>query len=106
MSKRASLIGFVLITVILGGYFGAPFFLDKSDKRVHLPGNTSAGHYQTEIVCEQCHTPFGGVKNDACNKCHADELQAADNSHNEGKFTDPRNADRISALDARSCVTC
>jgi predicted CXXCH cytochrome family protein len=106
MSKGISLIGFVLATAVLGGYYGAPFFFDKSDRRVHLPGETSAGHHQIEIACEQCHTPFGGVRNDACNACHADELKAADNSHNEEKFSDPRNADRAAALDAQHCTTC
>jgi predicted CXXCH cytochrome family protein len=106
MNKRASLISFVLVTAVLGGYYGAPFFFDKGDRRVHLPGETSAGHHQTEIACKQCHTPFGGVKNDACNTCHAAGLESADNSHNAEKFADPRNADRISALDAQKCTTC
>jgi predicted CXXCH cytochrome family protein len=106
MNKRASLISFVLVTAVLGGYYGAPFFFDKGDRRVHLPGETSAGHHQIEIACKQCHTPFGGVKNDACNTCHAAGLESADNSHNAEKFADPRNADRISALDAQKCTTC
>src|SRR6185503_9111190 len=97
---------FLLITVVLGGYFGAPFFQEKGDKRAHLPGETSHGHYQIEVACAQCHTPFGGVRNDACTRCHGEELTAANDSHPDGKFADPRNAERSQALDARSCVTC
>ena len=105
MSPRTSLVCFVLVTVGLGGYFGAPF-LGKGNKLAHLPGATSHGHHQIEVACDQCHTPFGGVKNDACNKCHAESLTAANDSHPDGKFADPRNAERAAGLDARACVTC
>jgi len=113
MSTRASVIAFLLVTAVLGGYFGAPFFGTQNeaksplpDKRMHLPGDTTAGHYQIEIACNQCHTPFGGVKNDACNKCHGDALTAENDSHPVGKFKDPRNADRAAGLNAEECVTC
>src|SRR5690606_15431706 len=43
---------------------------------------------------------------DACVKCHEAELKRGHDSHPKSKFTDPRNADRIEILDARSCVTC
>ncbi len=107
MSTRASVICFLLITAVLGVGYGAPFFQDKSDRRVsHLPGETSPGHHQIESACEQCHTPFGGVKNDACQKCHGEALEAAQDSHPGTKFADPRNADRTGGLDAQTCVTC
>src|SRR5262249_9416105 len=76
------------------------------DRRMHLPGDTSDGHYQIEMTCNQCHTPFGGVKNDACNKCHAEALAAENNTHPVEKFADPRNADQVKGLDATECVTC
>ncbi len=106
MSTRAAMFFFLLITALLSGYFGSPFFLENSDKRRHLPGDTSHGHYQIEMACKQCHAPFKGVSNDACLKCHEAELKAMDDSHPDSKFTDPRNATRVAGLDARSCITC
>lgn len=105
MSTRVSVICFLLLTAALGGYYGAPF-LGKGDKLAHLPGETSHGHHQIEVACDQCHTPFGGVKNDACGKCHGAALAAANDSHPDSKFADPRNAERSAGLDARACATC
>jgi hypothetical protein len=82
----------------------------KSDaRRIYLPGPTTAGHHQIELECGACHTrAFSDRESfqEACVRCHADELEAADDSHPERKFTDPRNADRVARLDARYCVTC
>jgi hypothetical protein len=75
-------------------------------KTMFLPGATTDGHYQIEIACETCHTPFQGVSNDACLGCHGEELAAVDDSHPRSKFTDPRNADLLTRLDATLCVTC
>jgi hypothetical protein len=69
-------------------------------------GPTSDAHYQIESQCSQCHTPFRGVQQDACLRCHAEELAAADDSHPPSKFLDPRNEHLIGRLDARYCVTC
>lgn len=80
--------------------------IGSSDRTVFLPGQTSDGHYQIELACDSCHTPFGGVRNEACYECHGEELAAAQDSHPRKKFTDPRNAGRVARLDARSCVTC
>ena len=77
-----------------------------SDRAVFLPGRTTDGHYQIELACESCHTPFRGVREEACYQCHGEELEAAEDSHPRKKFTDPRNADRVAKLDARSCMTC
>ena len=104
MSKRISVILWAVVTAIVGGYYGYPFF--GGNKEVHLPGKTTDGHYQIEIACEQCHTSWDGVKQDACTKCHGEDLAAANDSHSESKFADPRNADRVAALDASRCVTC
>lgn len=77
-----------------------------NDAQVFLPGKTSHGHYQIEMRCDVCHTSFMGVKQEACLTCHAAELEAANDAHPPKKFLDPRNADRVEALDARLCVTC
>jgi hypothetical protein len=79
------------------------------DQRVFLPGETSDGHYQIELVCTACHTSQFTSAADlqqACVGCHAAELARAEDSHPRSKFTDPRNADRVALLDARYCVTC
>jgi predicted CXXCH cytochrome family protein len=73
---------------------------------VFLPGDTSHGHYQIELACNACHTPWMGVKEKACYDCHAAELKAANDSHPKSKFTDPRNADRLARINADDCVTC
>jgi len=78
----------------------------QADRASFTPGRTSNGHYQIEDRCELCHTPFDGVRQDACAQCHADELEAADDSHPAAKFRDPRNADRLARIDARRCATC
>jgi hypothetical protein len=74
-----------------------------------LPGKTTHGHHQIELACESCHSsPFGGKEalQKACEGCHAAELKAANDTHPQSKFTDPRNADRLEKLDATLCVTC
>jgi hypothetical protein len=76
------------------------------NRTIFVPGRTTAGHYQIEIACAACHTPFQGVSEAACVACHGAELAAVDDSHPKSKFTDPRNADRVRQLDARSCVAC
>lgn len=78
----------------------------RADPTVFLPGSTTDGHYQIEDDCEACHTPGTGVTQEACMRCHADELDTADDSHPPSKFLDPRNADVVALLDARKCVTC
>jgi predicted CXXCH cytochrome family protein len=78
-------------------------------RALFLPGKTSAGHRQIETRCELCHTTaFMGAEDfqKACVACHGDELRAAEDSHPRSKFTDPRNADRVAVLDARTCITC
>jgi hypothetical protein len=103
--RHAFLVG-SLVTAALGGYFGAPFALSNADKRPLLPARTSRGHYLIEARCNACHTPFRGVTNEACLRCHEAGLVASEDTHPESKFADPRNADRVAGLDARACVTC
>jgi hypothetical protein len=74
-----------------------------------LPGATSDGHHQIEIACETCHgRAFEGPEalQAACVRCHGEELAQAKDAHPRTKFTDPRNAERVALLDARTCLAC
>jgi hypothetical protein len=90
----------------LGGYLAGRFFRKDGDATVFLPGSTTHGHYQIEMKCAACHEPWGGVREQSCIDCHGGALQAADDSHPKSKFTDPRNADRLTAIAADNCITC
>jgi hypothetical protein len=96
------------MTTVSSAYLAAVLTTETTTgmKGMLLPGRTTAGHYQIELACSSCHTPFGGVSNGACMTCHGEELTAADDSHPQSKFTDPRNANLVARLDARRCVTC
>lgn len=100
----------VLLTAVEGAavvYFGRPYLTSRGQsKLVHMPGRTSDGHYQIELACDSCHTPFRGVANSACLRCHAALGEVGNDSHPESLFTDPRNSERMAGLDARLCVTC
>jgi predicted CXXCH cytochrome family protein len=100
-------LGWGAITLMTSAYLAAVLTTDTVEsKAMFLPGTTTAGHYQIELGCASCHTPFEGVTNDACLACHGEELTAVDDSHPRSKFTDPRNAELVTRLDARRCVTC
>jgi len=96
-----------LATFALALYLAAAF-AGQCERSLFLPGETSAGHHQIELACESCHTRFGGraALEEACVRCHAEQLAAVHDSHPRTKFTDPRNADRVALLDARFCTTC
>jgi len=104
------------MTIAIGGYLTAGLLLQKSAddpwlapaRSMLLPGKTTHGHHQIELVCESCHKPFGGKEGlqASCERCHAADLKAANDTHPLAKFTDPRNADRLEKLDATLCVTC
>ncbi len=76
------------------------------DKRMFLPGQTSAGHYQIELRCDECHTPGMGVKQDACVRCHGEELKATHDAHPKAKFDDPTKAYLLKQIKADECITC
>ena len=89
--------------------FGLAAIIYGGNRSFLLIGKTTSGHHQIELACDACHTSvFGGadVLQNACVNCHGAELKAANDAHPKSKFTDPRNADRTAALDARYCVTC
>lgn len=92
--------------VWVGGGTLTYFFGYADDRRFFIPGPTTHGHYQIELKCDACHTPMMGVKTDACNTCHAAELAAVNDTHPRTKFTDPRNAELRTRLDADECVAC
>lgn len=94
----------IALTLGLAGYFTAR--LVSADREIFNPGPMTDGHYQIGVACDACHTPFAGVKQEACMNCHGAELAAVEDSHPRKKFDDPRNADRLKTIDARWCVTC
>jgi hypothetical protein len=106
-----------VLSVALGGYLTAGLLMKSAAgnpwlqpaRSLLLPGKTSHGHYQIELACEGCHTsPFGGraALQEACERCHGQELKDAVDKHPRSKFTDPRNAELAEKLDATLCVTC
>ena len=106
--KKFIWISWIVLTLLIGGYFLNTLFL-ADDKQQFLIGETTHGHYQIEMACSTCHTePFGGqdILQNACTNCHAAELEEAHDSHPKKKFTDPRNANRLENIDARYCVSC
>ena len=88
--------------------FGALVAGKAGDRTLLVPGATSDGHHQLELACDACHSAFGGSETleASCARCHAEQLAAADDTHPRRIFTDPRNAARLSDLDARRCVSC
>jgi hypothetical protein len=98
--------GWAVLSLGIVAVVAIPHLRGGEGRRIHMPGTTSNGHYQIEADCDGCHTPFEGVRQDACTRCHAKELETAKDSHPLTKFTDPRNAERTASLDARLCVTC
>ena len=75
------------------------------DRRMFLPGRTSSAHYQVEIACGLCHTPFAGVKQDACVACHGARLAAANDTHPVDRFAAPAGGSG-QTLDPTRCVSC
>ena len=106
-----------VLSLAIGSYLAAGLLMKsassmpllKPARTMFLPGNTSHAHYQIELACESCHTsPFGGREalQEACERCHGEELKDAIDKHPRSKFTDPRNAELAEKLDATLCVTC
>lgn len=112
-----SWIVWAVFSAVLAGWLGYGISFEKladdpvrsRARALFLPGQTTSGHQQIELACPVCHgEAFGGreVLQKACVNCHGGELKEAHDSHPKSKFTDPRNADRASRLDATYCVTC
>jgi predicted CXXCH cytochrome family protein len=111
----------LLIWLLLTAAIVTPFFLAATSdleniesgpgiiaqaRLTMLPGMTTHGHYQIELACNACHTADMGVKANACNDCHAEELDLARDTHPISKFTDPSNADRLEKLNVLECSSC
>lgn len=103
---RKPLLWLLLVSVTCGTAAYCLHRFRSDDRGMFLPGTTSHGHYQIELACNACHTPFEGVKQDACLECHAEELKSANDSHPRSKFVDPRNVHHVERIEARQCVTC
>jgi len=87
------------------GMLARKVFTD-GDKSMFLPGETSHGHYQIEMSCSECHTPGMGVQQDACLRCHGEELKIAQDSHPKSKFDDPTKAHLLKNIRADECIAC
>jgi predicted CXXCH cytochrome family protein len=93
-----------LFAVLLFGFFG--YRMLSPDKQSFLPGKISSGHHQIETACASCHTPFGGVKQEACLDCHGADLNAEEDSHAVSVFNDPRSFSMLEVVDAKQCISC
>ena len=93
------------ISLAGAGILGNKMFA-SDDKRMFLPGETTHGHYQIELACSECHTAGKGVLDDACIRCHGEELQIAQDSHPKKKFDDPTKADLLKLVQADQCIAC
>jgi len=87
------------------GMLARKVFTD-GDKRMFLPGQTTSGHYQIELRCDECHTPGKGVEQEACIRCHGAELEAAHDNHPKSKFDDPTKAYLLKQIKADECISC
>lgn len=97
----------IVVTLLISAILGYNLF--KGDKSLFLAGDASHGHYQIELECNSCHVESfsnDDLMQQACEGCHAKELDAANDKHPKKKFLDPRNAELLQQLDARYCVTC
>ena len=70
------------------GYFITEMLGIGIQQQTFLPGKTSSAHHQLESACDVCHTPLGGVKQQACLDCHGEELKAVSDSHAVKVFND------------------
>lgn len=105
----------VLINLCIVGYFVTGLVAPASTiKSAWLPGETTHGHYQIELKCSACHDPTSepgdmsasDVMQDACIRCHGEQLEIADDTHPASKFRDPTNAVLLQTLNAQDCLTC
>lgn len=105
------------INLVIAGYFVVGLVAPASNlKTSWLPGETTHGHYQIEMDCDACHSSASvsgsegpsasDVMQDACIRCHGEQLDLADDTHPAKKFRDPVNAALLATLDAQNCLTC
>ena len=107
-NQRLFWIVWVVVSVMLAAYFLQKIYFAE-DKSGLLIGEATHGHHQIELSCDSCHTDAfgaGEVLQNACVNCHQEELDNIDDSHPIKKFNDPRNADLLSVINAKQCVSC
>lgn len=103
---QAALI-FLTINFGVAGLLGYAMLAPASSvKGLLLPGKTTHGHYQIELDCYACHNSDMTFAQDACIRCHSEELKLAKDTHPASKFNDPVNADLLQVLDVQDCLTC
>lgn len=91
---------------LTGGAFLVYKVFPGENKTLFLPGETTHGHYQIEMSCDECHTAFMGVKQDSCIRCHGEELELAQDAHPASKFSDPTDKHMLEKVDATQCIAC
>ncbi|MEM9186950.1 MAG: ammonia-forming cytochrome c nitrite reductase subunit c552 [Planctomycetota bacterium] len=109
MSTTRQWIVWLVLTASLSGYLAFSLVSQPGvAARTFLPGETTHGHYQIELQCNECHSSdFGaGVSNDACVRCHGADLERSTDTHPKSKFTDPGKAHLVKRIDGRSCISC
>ncbi|MEN1678946.1 MAG: ammonia-forming cytochrome c nitrite reductase subunit c552 [Planctomycetota bacterium] len=107
MSAKWQWILWTVMTVGLTAYLGISLIAQPSRVAgTFLPGETTHGHYQIELQCNECHTAGAGVRQDACTRCHGKDLKRDNDTHPRSKFTDPGKAHLVKRLDGRSCISC
>ena len=100
--------GWIFLLLLTAGYFTYTLFLAE-DKSLFMPGELSSGHHQIGLSCNACHGESFSDKDamqKTCIECHGEQRKKPFDSHPRGKFTDPRNADRLENINALYCVTC
>ena len=107
-NQRLFWIVWLVVSIMLAGYFLQKIYFAE-DKSGLLIGEATHGHHQIELSCDSCHTDAfgaGEVLQNACINCHQEELDEIDDSHPIKKFNDPRNADLLTVINAKQCVSC
>lgn len=108
-------LAWAVINLSIAAYFCIGLVAPASVSKTRwLPGETTHGHYQIEMDCDACHNPARGeseptkadVMQDACIRCHGEQLKEARDTHPAKKFRDPTNAALLDILDAQNCLSC
>jgi hypothetical protein len=97
----------IVMTFVLSVLLSYSMF--SGDRQLFLPGETTHGHHQIELNCDTCHVESfkaSELMQEACMSCHRESMAQARDLHPKKKFTDPRNTDLLSSLDATQCATC
>ena len=60
MGIRRLILFWLATTLGIAGFLA--FRLTGEDRSLFLPAELTDGHYQIELACDACPTPFGGVR--------------------------------------------